>query len=485
MKNLFLNHSPKKILNYFSEISEIPRGSANEKAISDYLVEFSKKRNLEVYQDTYNNILIKKPATSGLENSPTVILQGHMDMVCEKNKNTIHDFSTDAIKFKIINDHIYADNTTLGADNGIAIAMFLAILDSNEIAHPNLEILLTVEEETGLSGALNFDTRHLDGKLLINLDSEDDTEILSSCAGGVRICHRMKLKTIKRPPNFLYYNISISGLNGGHSGMDINKEKANANKLLARVLYSIKKEMKIHIVDISGGAKDNAIPREAETLILIDKTEKENLELIIKQAQRNFLKEYSSSDNDIKVTLSYLDDTVNNCLDKSTTDKIINLLMILPNGVQSMNTEIKDLVESSINIGIVKIEQDYLSIHSAARSSLISKKKHIINMSYSIAEIMDIECAIDSSYPGWAYEKNSPLRKLAVSVYNKLYGEQPKIVAIHAGVECGIFKEKIPELDIISFGPNIYDVHTPNEHISISSIKKTWEFLLEILKTLK
>lgn len=485
MKNLFLNHSPKKILNYFSEISKIPRGSANEKAISDYLVEFSKNRNLEVYQDIYNNILIKKPATAGLENSPTVILQGHMDMVCEKNKNTIHDFSTDAIEFQIINDHIYADNTTLGADNGIAIAMFLAILDSNEIAHPSLEILLTVEEETGLSGALNFDACHLDGKLLINLDSEDDTEILSSCAGGVRICHKIKLKTIKRPPSFLYYNLSISGLKGGHSGMDINKEKANANKLLARVLYSIKKEMKIHIVDISGGSKDNAIPREAETSILVDKTEKENFELIIKQAQRNFLKEYSSSDDDIKVTLSYTDDTINNCLDKSTTDKIINLLMILPNGVQSMNTEIKDLVESSINIGIVKIEEDYLNIYSSARSSLISKKKYIINMSNSIAESMDIKCTIDCSYPGWAYEKDSPLRKHAVSIYNKLYGEQPKIVAIHAGVECGIFKEKIPELDIISFGPNIYDVHTPNEHISISSIKKTWGFLLEILKTLK
>ncbi|MPW27315.1 beta-Ala-His dipeptidase [Alkalibaculum sp. M08DMB] len=485
MSDLFNNHEPNNVLKYFYEISQIPRGSGKEKAISDYLFQFSKNRDLEVYQDSYHNILIKKNCTPGFEDATTVILQGHMDMVWEKNKDTLHDFLTEGIKLKIIDDHIYAENTTLGADNGIAVAMILALLDSKDISHPKIEAVFTVEEETGLAGAMNLDTSKLEGKFLINLDSEDDTEILSSCAGGVRLHHKVPLQKVKRPVDFSCYNISITGLRGGHSGMDINLNRANANKLLARVLYSIKKEMKIHIIEISGGSKDNAIPREAEATILVDKTERENFSLIMRLAQRNLGGEYAISDPGIAINYNFVSDNCEKCYSKDTTDKIIHLMMILPNGVLSMSSEIDGLVESSINMAVIETDDKLLTITSSARSNVNSKQNYIINVCKSIADTVNIAFSSDSSYPGWAYDADSALRKHAVKSYQRLFGEDPNIVAIHAGVECGIFKEKIPRLDIISFGPNIYDVHTPQEHISISSIEKTWNFLLEILRTIE
>lgn len=483
MNNLFKGHEPSTVLKYFLEVSQIPRGSGQEEGISNYLYEFAQNRNLEVFQDNYNNILIKKPATKDMKNDDAIILQGHMDMVWEKNKDTIHDFNTEGIKLKIVDDDIYAHNTTLGADNGIALAMILSVLDAKDISHPPIEAVFTVEEETGLTGAMNFDISGLHGKYLINLDSEDDEEILTSCAGGARIYFKIPTKMIKKPQDLLCYNISISGLKGGHSGMDIHKERGNANKLLGRILNSIRKEMIMYIVDISGGSKDNAIPRESEATLLVDKTEIENLSLILKSAQRNLSREYSTSDPDLKIEHKYDSNDFQKCLDKTTTNKIIQLLMMVPNGIQSLSTDIPDLVDSSVNIGVINIEDDNFMMLTSARSTLDSKKDYIINYSKIIAEVLNIECYTNSSYPGWAYEKNSPLRNHAISVYNNLFKEEPKIVAVHAGVECGIFKEKKPDLDMISFGPNIYDVHTPNEHINIPSIKKTWEFLLEILKT--
>lgn len=485
MSDLFSHYEPNDVLTYFFEISQIPRGSGSEEAISNYLLQFAKKRNLEVIQDFYHNIIIKKNATTGLENAPTVILQGHMDMVWEKNKDTNHDFLTEGIKLKIIDDHIYAENTTLGADNGIAVAMTLAVLDSKTIAHPKIEAVFTVEEETGLAGAMNLDTSVLEGKYLINLDSEDDTEILSSCAGGARLYQKINLQRMKAPVDFHCYNISVSGLKGGHSGMDINLNRANANKLLARILFSIKREMKILLVDVTGGSKDNAIPREAEATILIDKTEKENLDLIVKQTHRKFLKEYSLSDPNISIKHNFVSVDCGKCFTKEITDQVIHLMMILPNGVQNMSNEIKNLVETSINMAVITTDVKQLQIVSSARSSVNSKKDYLINVCHSISEALNIEISIDSSYPGWSYDKDSVLRKHAVESYQRLFGEDPNIVAIHAGVECGIFKEKIPRLDIISIGPNMYDVHTPEEHVSISSIEKSWKFLLEILRTIE
>lgn len=485
MPDIFLDRKPYKVLKYFSEISKIPRGSGKEEAISHYLLQFANNRNLEVYQDSYNNILIKKEASPGLKDQPTVILQGHMDMVWEKNKETLHDFLTEGIKLNIVGDDLYAENTTLGADNGIAIAMVLALLDSDDILHPKIEALFTVEEETGLAGAMNFDANNLEGKYLINLDSEDDREILTSCAGGVRLHHKLQLDTIPVPKDFLPYTISITGLRGGHSGMDIGLNRANANKLLARILYSIKKEMKFHLVNIMGGSKDNAIPREAEALVLIDKTEKENFEIILSQSQRMFRKEYQASDENISLSYDFMVDSPKSCLTKEVSDKLIHLMMILPNGIQSMSPYSKDLVESSINMAVIKTNEKEIEITSSARSSVNSKKEYLLDVCETIAKALDTRFTTNSSYPGWEYEKDSSLRDHAVRVYKRMFNEEPKITAIHAGVECGIFKEKIPQLDIISIGPTMYDVHTPEEHVSISSIEKSWSFLLELLKSLE
>ncbi len=484
MSDLFTHYEPNDVLTYFYEISQIPRGSENEKAISDYLFQFAKNRDLEVIQDSYHNIIIKKNATTGLEDVPPVILQGHMDMVWEKNKDTNHDFLTEGIKLKIIDDHIYAENTTLGADNGIAVAMTLAVLDSKTIPHPKIEAVFTVEEETGLAGAMNLDTSILEGKYLINLDSEDDTEILSSCAGGVRLYHKINLQRMTAPTDFYCYNISVSGLKGGHSGMDINLNRANANKLLARILHSIKREMKMLIVEVSGGSKDNAIPREAEATVLIDKTEKENLDLIMKESQRNFLKEHSLSDPNISINHTFIDVHCGECFTKEITDQVIHLMMMIPNGVQNMSSEIQDLVETSMNMAVITTDDKQLQVASSARSSIDSKKEYLIDVCHSISQALNIELSTDSTYPGWSYEKDSFLRKHAVESYQRLFGEDPNVVAIHAGIECGIFKEKMPGLDIISIGPNMYDVHTPEEHVSIPSIEKSWKFLLEILRTL-
>ena len=484
MTDLFYEYEPKETLHYFTEISQIPRGSGEEKAISDYLVSFAANRGLEVFQDAYNNVLIKKEASPGYEDAPIVILQGHMDMVWEKNKDVEHDFLTQGIKLRIVDGHIYAENTTLGADNGIAVAMALALLDSKNISHPRIEAVFTVEEETGLTGATNFDGSKLSGRYLINLDSEDDAEIMVSCAGGIRIHHEVDLQYMSAPKNSLFYNISITGLKGGHSGMDINLNRANANKLLARILYDIKRAKKMHLVDIWGGSKDNAIPREAEATIVVCDSVQEIFESAMKRFQELFGEEYATSDPNISINVSLIDNC-ERCLTKETTEKIINLLMILPNGVQTMSADMKDLVESSINTAVLAIKGDILDVTSSARSSVNSKKDTIVEICQCIADALKIEMNTNSAYPGWALDNDSKLRDQAIDSYFKLFGTEPKIVATHAGVECGIFKEKISDLDMISIGPNMYDVHTPNEHVSIASIEKSWQWLLEILRTIE
>ena len=455
MTDLFYEYEPKEVLRYFAEISQIPRGSGEEKAISDYLVSFATNRGLEVFQDAYNNVLIKKEASPGYEDAPIVILQGHMDMVWEKNKDVEHDFLTQGIKLRIVEGHIYAENTSLGADNGIAVAMTLALLDCKNISHPKIEAVFTVEEETGLTGATNFDGSKLSGRYLINLDSEDDTEIMVSCAGGIRIHHEVDLQYMSAPKNSLCYKISITGLKGGHSGMDINLNRANANKLLARILYDIKRAKKMHLVDIWGGSKDNAIPREAEATIVVCDSVQVVFESAMKKFQELFAEEYATSDPNISVSVSLVDDC-KRCLTKETTEKIVNLLMILPNGVQTMSADMKDLVESSINTAVLAIKEDILDVTSSARSSINSKKDTIVEICQCIADTLKIEMNTNSAYPGWALDKDSKLRDQAIDSYYRLFGTEPKIVATHAGVECGIFKEKISDLDMISIGPNMW-----------------------------
>lgn len=486
MRRILAGLQPEPVFRYFEEISLIPRGSGNEKAISDYLVDFAKHHQLEVIQEENLNVIIRKPASPGYESAPTVILQGHMDMVCEKNHDTIHDFEKDPIRLRIIDDMIYATDTTLGADNGIAIAYALAILSAKDIPHPPLEVIMTVEEETGLGGATALDSQHVTGKYLINLDSEEEGEFLVSCAGGVRTRQILPISHENVPQALMPYKISIRGLKGGHSGMDINKGRGNSNKIMGRILNDLSSAFPYHLGSINGGSKMNAIPREADALILLDKKYIPVLESKIQEWNTVLKNELRSSDADVSVkTEKYEGPSISSVFTEEIKNKVITSLLLIPNGVQTMSMDIDNLVESSTNLGVVTTSDEDIRFESATRSSVRSLKYGILSQGKSLAESLGCQFVPDSEYPEWEYNPESELRNLFLRVYKNFYGKEAKVIAIHAGVECGILKEKKADLDMISLGPNMYDVHTPNEHLSISSTQRTWDFLLAVLKEIR
>ena len=478
------NLEPKKVFKYFEEISQIPRGSGNEKAISDYLVSVTKKLKLEVYQDEALNVIIKKPGTKGYENSKTVILQGHMDMVCEKNKGTDHDFEKDPLKLRVIDDMVYATDTTLGADNGIAVAYSLAILDSTDIPHPPLEVLITTDEETGMSGAMAVSKEHITGEILLNLDNEEEGHLLVSCAGGIRSKHLLKvnLEEVGDYNNFLH--ISIRGLKGGHSGMEINKERGNSNKIMGRILKSLL-PLDYKLASLNGGSKNNAIPREADAIIALKSEEVEKAKEIINSWNHILVNELKTQDPGVNVSILENTEKVEKVFNRVDTERAVNLLYLIPNGINTKSTEIEGLVESSTNLGVLTTVDNKVIFDSAIRSSVPSLKEEIVLRSKTIGELLGAEFETTAGYPEWQYDSESKVRGICQDVYKRMYGKDAKIVAIHAGVECGLFNEKLGKLDMISFGPDLFDVHTPQEHMSISSVKNVWDYLLEVLKELK
>jgi len=474
---------PKEVFKYFHEISQIPRCSKKEQAISDYLLEFANKRGFKVYKDDILNVIIKKDATKGYENAPTVILQGHMDMVCEKNQSTVHNFETDPIKFVVDGDTLKADGTTLGADNGIAVAFCLALLDSKSISHPPLEILLTSQEEIGLIGASKLDGSKLDGKFLINIDAEDEGIIFTSCAGGGRAIIELPIEWEEVILDYMPYTISISGLKGGHSGIDIDKNRANANKLLGRVLNSL--DDSILVNSVNGGLKINAIPREAQMSVLVKKSMINQLEKTIKSWNETFKNELKSSDSDVHIRVQKSDEIIKKTLSKETLKKVKMLYALTPYGINTMSADIKGLVESSSNLGIVSTENEKIIFSNSCRSSVKSLKDDILTQLKMIAETTNSSLYVKGIYPEWEYKKESILRDKFVSIYEKLYGKAPEITALHAGLECGLLSEILNDVDMIAFGPDIDDVHTPDEKLSISSTKRSWEYLCEVLKEFK
>ena len=485
MSNDLKNLKPEAVFRYFAEMSEIPRGSGNEKAISDYLVNFAKKHDLEVIQDEVLNVIIKKPATKGYENAPCVILQGHMDMVCEKNKGTDHDFEKDALKLKIVDNYIYADNTTLGADNGIAVAYALAILEANDLEHPALEVLITSEEETGMGGAINLDPSHLKGEYLVNLDSEEEGYLLVSCAGGVRTKQTLSIVWEDADTNLTAYKIDITGLKGGHSGSDIIKQRGNSNKLMGRILSKLNDEIDYSIANVDGGAKMNAIPRECEAVILTDSKNEKILCETMENLNNTFKSELATSDPDVSIEVKKHEDKVEKVLSKETMTKLVSSLVLIPNGIKTMSMDIEGLVESSTNLGVVITHDNEITFESAVRSSVKSLKYNVINEMKCIANLLDCEFLADSDYPEWSYKADSKLREICQNVYNNKYNKEAKVVAIHAGLECGLLLEKMPHVDAISLGPDMFDVHTPGEHLDIDSTQRTYEYLLDILKNIK
>lgn len=483
-----------KVLRFFEELSKIPRGSGNEKAISDYIADFARQRSCEVLQDERFNLIIRKPASKGYEAAPTVIFQGHLDMVCEKNKGTTHDFTQDPIRFKIDDDMIYAQGTTLGADNGIAVATAMAIIDSSEIAHPELEVLLTTEEETTMIGAFQLDASQLKGRMMINFDSDREGVLFVSSAGGINLYHTVTTGWHDKSPDAGDpYTIQVQGLAGGHSGDDIIHERGNANKLLGRVLNDLIHHTDFALASVNGGMKVNAIPREAEAAVYLTAEGKETAAARIAEINRILKDEFQISDKGVSVTLQAGFPTEletgsaskGKVFAEQTKNTVIRLLTLIPNGVLSMDKAISNLVRTSSNLGVVTTNEEEIILHSLSRSSLRSQIDDILRTMETLAETAGCNFRFDSYFPGWPYRADSKLRPIFEEVYAHRFDKPLEIKAIHAGLECGVLIEKMPDLDCVSYGPNLFEIHTPQEHLSISSVERTWAFLQDVLRELK
>lgn len=473
----------EQVLYYFEELTKIPHGSGNEKAISDYIVNFAKERGLFYAQDDVCNVCVKKAGTFGLEQSPAIIIQGHLDMVCEKNSGVEHDFQNDPLDIYVENDFIHARGTTLGADNGIAVAYMLALLNGKDLVHPPIEAVFTVEEETGLDGAKTFDTSILEGKMFLNMDTEEEGVLLAGCAGGLRT--RLHLPLERVSCNEQGYALTIRGLKGGHSGADIHLGRANADCLMGRILDLLDKEVEYDLVSVNGGTMDNAICREAEAVLVLHSDCPQRVREILVDMEEMLLAEYGDVDAGISLGFAQLQEDVFAVLTEEIKRKIICTLTLLPYGVMTMSADMEGLVESSNNIGIVKTLEDSIFFDCAMRSSVASRKDALYQKVCAVSELVGGELEIINEYPGWRYNPNSKLTAFFGEIYEKMYDKKPRIEAIHAGLECGLFAEKINGLDMISIGPEMYDVHTPDERLSISSTMRVWDFVKEVLANLK
>lgn len=476
---------PKEVFYFFEEISNIPRGSGNEKVISDYILHFAQDKGFYCRQDEANNVFVKKPGTKGYEEASAVILQGHIDMVCEKNMDTQHDFLTDGLKLRIKEDFISAQGTTLGADNGIAVAYMLALLDAEDLEHPPIEAIFTTDEEVGMKGANAFDPYDVTGKMFINMDTEEEGDFIVSCCGGKRATLSLPLQREDILADMVALSIKIKGLKGGHSGSDIHLQRANANKLMGRILYHLMEQFSICIASIDGGLMDNAISREADSVILCNPDEVLELQKKLQELERIFQLEHRTSDAEISITWEILSEKVMKAWTGEVAKRAVDILMLIPYGVETMSMEMAGLVESSSNIGIVKTEEDVITFHNAVRSNIESKKQLIYDKMTCIAALTGAEISSSAAYPAWEFKPDSPLLELFRETYRKMYGKEAKVEAIHAGLECGLFKSKIPDLDVISLGPDMFDVHTPDERLSISSTQRVWDFLKEVLRCMK
>jgi dipeptidase D len=463
-------------LAFFEELTKIPRCSGNEKEVSDWLVAFARDRELEVHQDKALNVIIKKPGSLGKENHPPIILQGHMDMVCVKEDSCEIDFNKDAIPIAVEGDWIITKGTTLGADNGIAVAMILAILDDMNLEHPPIEALITTDEEVGLLGATAVNGDLFQGRTLINLDSEEEGVFLTSCAGGVRNVLKLPVRW-KENKKKNAFEITISGLLGGHSGMEIHKGRANANRLMGRLLEEVGGGARIAFLE--GGEKMNAIPSKARAIITMNGSP----EAVVQKMQRIFSQEYRVNDPDILLELRETD-LPEQAVSSGTTEKVIALLQLIPDGVQSMSQEVNGLVETSTNLGVVKLTENEVLFENAHRSSIESKKVFLIKKFEQLAILSGAGIIIQGNYPGWQYSPASPIRELFMRTYKQLTGDEARLEAIHAGLECGILQEKLGEADMISLGPNMQNVHTPYERLSISSTERTYDLLKAVLQQL-
>lgn len=475
---------PAEVFAYFEQICSIPHGSTNTKEISDYCVSFAKEHHLKYRQDEKNNVIIWKEGTAGYEESAPVMLQGHLDMVCEKETGCLLDFEKDGLLLQVKDNIISAKGTTLGGDDGIAVAFALAILASKDIPHPPLEVVLTVDEEIGMLGAAALDCSDLRSRIMLNLDSEEEGYLLVSCAGGVTT--KVHLPFVCEEKGGSVAVVKVDGLQGGHSGVEIDKGRGNACQIMGRVLYQLQKQCHIHIQNIEGGLKDNAIPRVAQTLILVPQDKKDLCEKCIEQISAELIHELAVTDADVKVSLLWENDNAKVfVMNEETTAKVITALVNLPGGIQKMSFSIPGLVQTSLNLGIVRTKAEEVEISFSVRSSIESEKDALVQQITCLAESLGGKVSCEGEYPAWEYREDSPLREMMIRVYEEQYGKKPTIQALHAGVECGIFSNRLPGLDCVSFGPDMKDIHTPKESMDVASVARTWKYTLEILKQLR
>lgn len=478
-----LNLKPENVFYYFEQLAAIPHGSRNTKQISDYLVDFAKEQGLEYYQDEYNNVVIIQEATPGYESADPIIIQGHMDMVCEKESGCEIDFEKEGLSLYVDGDFLKAKGTTLGGDDGIAVAYALAILADEEIEHPRLEVIITVDEEIGMLGAESIELPMLKGHKMLNIDSDEEGHFLTSCAGGMTV--ETTIPVTYRKQKGLPLTLIITGLEGGHSGSEIDKEHGNANILMGRILKYLSERTEIGIATLAGGLKDNAIPRECTANILIPAEKKEETVSLIREIEVILQKEYAIPDPNLRIDVTEAKENDVSILSYAAMTKVIFYLCNVPNGVQHMSMVMPGLVETSLNAGIMELTDESLKVISSVRSSVSSRKDELGDRLQYLAEFLGGETEISGSYPAWEYRAHSQIREGISAVYKDLFGEEPIFEAIHAGLECGILSGKIADLDCVSFGPNNYDIHTPKERLSISSTERVWRLLVEFLKRSK
>jgi dipeptidase D len=483
MNKTVRNQEPKEVWNHFSDLNAVPRPSKKEERVIQFMVDFGKNLNLETFVDKVGNVIITKPATKGFQNRKTVVLQSHLDMVHQKNADTNFDFDTQGIDMLVDGDWITANGTTLGADNGLGVAAIMAILSSKTIEHPNLEALFTIDEETGMTGAMGLEAGILKGDILLNLDTEEDDEIGMGCAGGIDITATRSYIQEELPKNSITYSITVKGLNGGHSGMDIHKGLGNANKIMNRILFDGFTNFGMRISKINGGSLRNAIPRESAAIVSIDNISKDSFlfetDILINNIKREFLT--IEPNLNIEITTVSSPEKVMNL---GVQEGFIKSIYAALNGVYRMSPDIKDLVETSNNIARVIVKNGQIKVLCLTRSSSETNKTDLVNSLRSVFELSGFEVELSGEYPGWQPNVASEILDVVSNLYEKLHKEKAHVAACHAGLECGILGQNYPDMDMVSFGPTILGAHSPDERASISSTQKFWKFLKEILKNI-
>ncbi|QED37415.1 aminoacyl-histidine dipeptidase [Antarcticibacterium arcticum] len=474
---------PKNLWNKFADLNEVPRPSKKEERVIEFMKKFGNDLNLETMVDGVGNVIIRKPATPGMENKKTVVLQSHLDMVHQKNNNTNFDFDTQGIEMEVDGDWVRAKGTTLGADNGLGVATIMAILESDSIEHPALEALFTIDEETGMTGAKGLEGGLLTGEILLNLDTEEDDEIGIGCAGGVDITAAGSYKNENTPEGVSAFKITVNGLQGGHSGMDIIKGLGNANKLMNRLLYRVSENLELRIAEINGGGLRNAIPRESEAIVVVDELQEKVLLAELEEEKEAITAEFSSLEPKLNIEITSVE-IPTKVMDSGAQDKLLKAVYAAHNGVYRMSPEIEGLVETSNNIAKVEVKDGRITIKCLTRSSVESSKNDVANSLSAVFELAGYEVELSGDYPGWAPNRNSDILKVLDGLYEKMNNEKANVAACHAGLECGIIGQHYPEMDMISFGPTIRGAHSPDERASISSAQKYWKFVLEILKNI-